>query len=993
MVESSVENLKPQATKRANGPWVYDLVVVLVLIAAAALRLNGLFWGEYQFLHPDERFLIWVGTDISPVDSLAEYFDTPNSSLNPHNRGHGFYVYGTLPMFAARYLVEGLFGHTGWQEMTQVGRALSALADLGMVFLVYLVGRRLYGRRVGTLAVAFAAAAVLQIQQAHFFTMDSFAAFFTFLAFYFAVIISTTQPAEDQSLRPILWPSLAFGLALGMAVASKINAAPVAVVLPGAILIYLARLKPERRQETYWRAFFYLVIAALVSLLVFRFFQPYAFSGPGFFGVKLNPLWVENIRTQRAQASAEVDFPPAMQWARRPIWFSLQNLVIWGLGLPLGILAWSGFLWAGWRLLTVAKKDRQQWFSHILIWSWTAVYFAWQTIQLNPTMRYQLPIYPTLVIFAAWAVFALWDKGKAAATGSAPRGWQIAAAAIGGLVLLGTYAYAYAFTQLYTRPITRVEASRWIYQNIPGPISLPIQTADGALNQSLAVPYGLRLTPYTPFNTTFIPRASGTLSQVTLPRVRDDLGLNEVITLSLSIAAANDPGAPLARATLSEDFTPLDDPRGQPYTLILDRPVQLDPLQSYLLSLEVQSTPTFALNGPFQAVIEPLNGEPYVQDLGMTNIALHSIPPVYLEFQAGADGDLTRLNLLQDPASLQAAMPQAFNLTLETIDSELGASVAGPASDNQVFSDLILQDTSASGEIVLDLVQPIPLNRGESYRLVLSQNPSGGSLALSGLGVANEGEWDDGLPLRLDGYDGFGGIYPTDLNFNMYWDDNPEKLERFLRILEETDYIVISSNRQWGTLPRLPERFPMTTLYYRSLLGCPDEMDIVDCYRQAQPGMFQGGLGFDLVQVFTSEPRLGPIGLNDQYAEEAFTVYDHPKVLVFKKNASYNPQQARDLLSSVDFTQVIRVPPMKAPSHPSTLLLPEERWSEQQTGGAWAEIFDMDAPQNRYPIVSILLWYISMGLLGELQVRTYHESQGKPIYYIKEIVEKKGALP
>src|SRR3990172_1750812 len=89
---------------------------------------------------------------------------------------------------------EWIFGQTGWQEMTQVGRGLSALADLGMVFLVYLVGRRLYGRRVGTLAIAFGAAVVLQIQQSHFFTMDSFAAFFSFLAFYFAVIIATTHP-------------------------------------------------------------------------------------------------------------------------------------------------------------------------------------------------------------------------------------------------------------------------------------------------------------------------------------------------------------------------------------------------------------------------------------------------------------------------------------------------------------------------------------------------------------------------------------------------------------------------------------------------------------------------------------------------------------------------------------------------------------------------------------------------------------------------------
>ena len=84
---------------------VVDLLLVLVLIAAAFLRVNGLFWGENQYLHPDERFLVWVGTDISPVETIGDYFDTANSSLNPHNRGHGFYVYGTLPMFITRYIV------------------------------------------------------------------------------------------------------------------------------------------------------------------------------------------------------------------------------------------------------------------------------------------------------------------------------------------------------------------------------------------------------------------------------------------------------------------------------------------------------------------------------------------------------------------------------------------------------------------------------------------------------------------------------------------------------------------------------------------------------------------------------------------------------------------------------------------------------------------------------------------------------------------------
>ena len=62
-------------------------------------------------------------------------------------------------------------------------------------------------------------------------------------------------------------------------------------------------------------------------------------------------------------------------------------------------------------------------------------------------------------------------------------------------------------------------------------------------------------------------------------------------------------------------------------------------------------------------------------------------------------------------------------------------------------------------------------------------------------------------------------------------------------IYNQTDYIVISSNRQWGSLPRLPERFPLSTLHYRLLLGCPEDKTIAWCYSVAQPGMFQGQSG------------------------------------------------------------------------------------------------------------------------------------------------------
>ena len=137
----------------------------------------------------------------------------------------------------------------------------------------------------------------------------------------------------------------------------------------------------------------------------------------------------------------------------------------------------------------------------------------------------------------------------------------------------------------------------------------------------------------------------------------------------------------------------------------------------------------------------------------------------------------------------------------------------------------------------------------------------------------------------------------------------------------------------------------------------------------AEPGKFHGNLGFELVQVFTSNPTIGPLSLNDQFAEEAFTVYDHPKVLIFKKTADYDPQKVQDILGVVDFSQVIRLPPLKFSSHPATLMLPEERWAEQQAGGTWSELFNTQALHNRYPALAVLVWYLSVLLLGLVSTR------------------------
>ncbi len=855
--------------------YLLDILMILVVLLGAYLRFTGWDWGEYTYMHPDERFLVMVGSSISPVNTIGEYFDTAVSSLNPHNRGYGFYVYGTFPLFLTRYIAEWTFKNGGLQEVMDVGRPLSALFDLLTVLLIYIVGAKAYGKRTGLLAAAFLAVAVLPIQLSHYFKEDTFLNFFTLLAIYFALRIlmdtpssrqptplqTPSQPDESDPAKPSIpdqaaqhiaiptlppfWLFAGFGIALGLAVACKLNTAPVAALLPAAILLRFGKLHAQQQKQLMTKTLLFLAGAALISLLVFRIFQPYAFSGPGFFGVKPNPLWVDNIREQRAQAEGDVDFPPAMQWARRSFWFAGENLVTWGLGLPLGILAMLSFLWIGWKLLPILFKRsqiqanvissteeavafRNLWKEDLLLWGWTAFYFLWQSSSFNPTMRYLLPIYPLLALFAARGVFMLWDWGRE--NRSTPV--RFFAILIGSGVFLATFAYAFAFLQIYVTPFTRVDASRWIYQNVPGPLNLHITTDKEVANQPLPFPYEAVITPGAPYVSPFVPHYTGQLSEIHANSIFDKDAFPSDKTLTLSISEPVSPDKPLTSATIRSDFLLEKGIEGNGYTFLLN-------------------------------------------------------PPIIVE-------------------------------------------------------------------------------KGKPYNFILKLEGDGGALNLRGAAIANEGDWDDSLPLRVDDYDGFGGIYPGDLAFNMYWDDNPEKLARFLNILDETEYIIITSNRQWGTLPRIPERFPLTSTYYRNLLGCPEDKTIEWCYRVAKPGTFQGKLGFDLIKISQSNPHLGPLSLNDQFAEEAFTVYDHPKVLIFRKTPQYSSLQVNQILSSVDLTRVIHVTPKRASARPLDLMLPPDRLAEQRAGGTWAELFNVNALHNRFEFLGIIVWYVFIASLGLL---------------------------
>jgi YYY domain-containing protein len=632
-------------------------------------------------------------------------------------------------------------------------------------------------------------------------------------------------------------------------------------------------------------------------------------------------------------------------------------MVLWGLGIPLGITAWLSFLAMGWRIL------KGEWKRLLVLWGWTGAYFLWQSLQNNPTMRYQLPIYPALALIAAWGLVALWQKGhelydKGLQRG---RGLKIGAGLITALVVLTTFAWAFAFTQIYTRPVTRVAASDWIYANVPGPINLELDTATGSIQQPLGYRSGINVLSDTPISLTFTAEHSGLLSEITLERVSSAIYTAENSdqkTMMVTLRRADDLSEQPASAYFASDFS-----NEAAYTAPFDQGIQIIAGETYTL--------TFSVLGTEQAI--HLNGQIglHLLDSEGNTIVSPLVDPVYLIdydnpysnlFTARSDGLLTQV-------TLPHVLDWSGSAEVKTLRLEISApgNEAYPLASVDVQGVFSASDDRRGDAVTFQLAEPVQVTSGETYSIRLSIPAGSGKIAVYGSKHALESTWDDALPLVMNGYDPFGletGIYRSDLNFEMYYDDNQDKLERFESNLDQADYIYITSNRQWGTTTRVPERYPLTTQYYRSLLGCPEDQDLLYCYRVAEPGMYNGELGFELVEVFQSNPNIGSFEINTQFAEEAFTVYDHPKVLIFRKTAEYESDTVREILGSVDLSKVIHLTPQEASKFPGTLELPADRLEEQQSGGTWVDLFNPDALVNSSPFVSVLVWYLAVTLLG-----------------------------
>ncbi|MCY4651556.1 MAG: glycosyltransferase family 39 protein, partial [Dehalococcoidia bacterium] len=472
--------------------------LAIVLVLALALRLYGLNWddGFGWTPHPDERAILFKVVDLSfpGISDLPLLLDADESPWNPR-----WFPYGSFPIYLLKTagVISSFVPGFDSNDLRVPGRAVSALADVATIALVYALGAMVWSRRVGLLASALVAIAVIHIQLSHFFAVDTLMALFCFATMLFLVRVARSGKLSDSVLA---------GIFLGLGLATKISVAPILAAYFVAHFIAAFGLSGsgESQDESFaGRATDVAgntLIGTLAIIAAFLVAQPYALLDWNRFSA--------DIIEQSEMVRRIRDYPYTRQYIdTTPYLYHIQQLSVWGLGLPLGIVAWAGMIYAAlkglrlwWSLayilagvclpagilvlsgslvslvlassisvgalvLTIPLRRGDTRITALLL-CWVVPYFLITGAFDIKFMRYMIPITPFLLLFAALLLTDVWcgvGRLSAKAGSLAKTGLSIT----GALALLATVFYAVSYVGIYSETHSAVRSGEWIQSNVP----------------------------------------------------------------------------------------------------------------------------------------------------------------------------------------------------------------------------------------------------------------------------------------------------------------------------------------------------------------------------------------------------------------------------------------------------------------------------------------------------------------------------------------------
>lgn len=269
------EKKKPRALDRGV------FILLLIIFAAAALRLTGISYSFPFIFHPDEPTIVRSALGIR-FGANPKHFDWPHLYIYLN-----YFLYMIFARFRSFLSAIGLREKSAllfplmWDEKViyyYLTRCFSAILGALTVIPVYLAGKNLFGKKVGFFAAAVFAVLPYHVWHSHYSLPDVPMTFLLSWGLYFSSLI-----IKKADLKNYLFS----GLFIGLAASTKYNGGLSALMVPTAhfLRIFWQR-KVGREEETQesvekvkiidFRGILALILAGLSAFVGFIIGTPYA---------------------------------------------------------------------------------------------------------------------------------------------------------------------------------------------------------------------------------------------------------------------------------------------------------------------------------------------------------------------------------------------------------------------------------------------------------------------------------------------------------------------------------------------------------------------------------------------------------------------------------------------------------------------------------------------------------------------------------------------
>ena len=188
---------------------------------------------------------------------------------------------------------------------------------------------------------------------------------------------------------------------------------------------------------------------------------------------------------------------------------------------------------------------------------------------------------------------------------------------------------------------------------------------------------------------------------------------------------------------------------------------------------------------------------------------------------------------------------------------------------------------------------------------------------------------------------------------NLYDNDSATKVREMANLLSSSDGVYLTTKRLVSTIPRLEERYPLTTNYYRKLFS--EELG----YKLIRSNIISpSSLGFSynsnpfsrVKNIDFDDYKTNGFGINLGWTDESFSAYDHPETFIFKN--------IENLSSDDIFNKIITI------SHNKNYLnrLNQEKINDVY-GNSYLGFFNSSGS-----ILSSISWYFALQILSIISI-------------------------